>query len=345
MTEVCVSSTPAGRRGLRWTAALGIVAVALLCSSAGVSAASASIESTFAANGPYATSSVNVLPNASGSPQYEIFYPSNYAALGFKSPIVTWGNGTNGNPDEYSILLKHFASWGFTVVASTVPNTGPGVEIAGGVLVAAYENGTAGTPFYNQLDTGNVAAVGHSQGAGGAVNAAVKYPSMFKAVMTFSLPSLSTVTNPFLPANPACPLTATQQENACYFNPAALTVPTFFIGTRGGSDSVIASPATETAFYNSVSGHFAALGLINQTTDPNGTTSAADHNSIMEPPPPGATNVCNQGHPYGYLGYATAWLEAALRGNWAAILAFAGTSPYPEIVNNPNWSGSLTKTG
>jgi hypothetical protein len=25
---------------------------------------------------------------------YDLFLPASYAALGFKSPIVTWGNGT-----------------------------------------------------------------------------------------------------------------------------------------------------------------------------------------------------------------------------------------------------------
>ena len=55
---------------------------------------------------------------------YDLFYPRHYAALGFKSPIVTWGNGTGGTPGNVSTLLRHFASYGFTVIASTLGNTG-----------------------------------------------------------------------------------------------------------------------------------------------------------------------------------------------------------------------------
>ena len=61
--------------------------------------------------------------DATGTAIYDLFYPSDYAALGFKSPIVTCGNGTGGSPAKVSTFLRHLASYGFTVIASTLPNT------------------------------------------------------------------------------------------------------------------------------------------------------------------------------------------------------------------------------
>ena len=162
-----------------------------------------------------------------------------------------------------------------------------------------------------------MAAVGHSQGAGGATRAATSDPATIKTLLTFSLPNTT-----WVGANANCPTAAD-----CMFNTAALTVPAFFISTRGFLDSIIASPATTTGYYNSVSGH-AALGLIKKS---DGKT--ADHNSIQ--------NTANGGNPGGELGYATAWLLYQLRGNTTAAAAFSGAAP--EIASNTNWTGSAAK--
>ena len=161
------------------------------------------------------------------------------------------------------------------------------------------------------------AAVGHSQGAGGAVRAATNDPALITAVLTFSLPNAF-----WARPNPGCPTRAD-----CLPDPAALTQPVFFISTRGPFDSFIASPATERAFYNSTAVH-ASLGIIR---DSGGET--ADHNSIE--------NTAYGGNPAGELGYATAWLEYQLRGNGTAAGAFTGA--HPELASNTNWPGSATK--
>jgi hypothetical protein len=122
-------------------------------------------------------------------------------------------------------------------------------------------------------------------------------------------------------SNPDCPTAAD-----CTAHPAALTRPVFFISTYGFWDSIIASPATEKAFFLSTSVH-AALGIILSSDG-----KPADHTSIENPP---------AGNPGGLLGYATAWLEYQLRGNATAASAFTG--PHPELVSNANWPGSATK--
>src|SRR5919201_3074720 len=110
-------------RGPRVAAALAAaVLLGTLTGAARLPAPGYPVQAAFTSAGPYATTTGTVT-NASGTAIYDLFYPSNYAALGFKSPIVTWGNGTNATPAQVSVLLSHLASYGFTVIASTLPNT------------------------------------------------------------------------------------------------------------------------------------------------------------------------------------------------------------------------------
>src|SRR5690242_11206125 len=272
------------------------------------------VQAAFSGPGPFATTTGTA---TDGSAVYDLYYPSSYAALGFQSPIVTWGNGTGGSPAQVSVLLRHLASYGFTVIASTLPNTGSGREIDAAAHYLAAQDGVASSVFHGHLNVTEVAAVGTSQGATGAVRAATNDPALIKTVMTFSLP------NPVWAApNPDCPTAAD-----CTAHPDALTRPVFFISTHGFWDSIIASPATEKGFFLSAPVH-AALGIITESDG-----KPADHASIADP--------ASGGNPGGFLGYATAWLEYQLRGNATAAGAFTG--PHPELTANPNWPGSAVK--
>ena len=272
------------------------------------------VQAAFSPMGPYATTTGTA---TDGSAVYDLYYPSSYAALGFQSPIVTWGNGTSGSPAQVSVLLRHLASYGFTVIASTLPNTGSGREIDAAAHYLAAQNGVTSSVFHGHLNVTEVAAVGTSQGATGAVRAATSDPALIKTVMTFSLPSAV-----WAAPNPDCPTAAD-----CTAHPDALTRPVFFISTHGFWDSIIASPATEKGYFLSAPVH-AALGIIT-----NSDGKPADHASIADP--------ASGGNPGGFLGYATAWLEYQLRGN--AIAAGAFTGPHPELTANPNWPGSAVK--
>ena len=88
-------------------------------------------------------------------------------------------------------------------------------------------------------------------GQTGAVRATTNDPALIKTVMTFSEPDPI-----FSVPNPDCPTAAD-----CTAHPAALTRPVFSIATYGFWDSIIASPATERAFFLGTSVH-AALGII-----------------------------------------------------------------------------------
>lgn len=269
------------------------------------------VQAAYARPGPYATTTGTVT-DAAGTAIYAEYYPASYAALGFKSPIVTWGDGTGGTPAGTAVFLRHLASYGFTVIATTLPNTGSGREIDAAARYLIAQDSIPGSPFYRHLNVTKVAAAGLSQGAGGAVRAATTDPSLYTTVLTFSLPNTF-----WVGPNPDCPTRAD-----CLYDPAALTQPVFFISTHGPFDAIIASPATERAFFHSTTVH-AALGIILYSGH-----QLADHNSIAV-------------HPAGFLGYATAWLEYRLRRSTTAARAFTG--PHPELLSNPNWPGSALK--
>lgn len=303
-------------RGARVAAALSAALIlATLTGAARQPAVSYPVQAAFTPTGPYATT--ETVTDATGTAIYDLVYPSNYAALGFKSPIVTWGNGTDGTPAKVSTFLNHLASYGFTVIASTLLNTGSGNEIDAAARYLVAQDSAPGSVFHGHLAVNKVAAVGTSQGATGAVRAATNDPALIKTVMTFSEP------NPIWAAsNPDCPTAAD-----CTADPAALTQPVFFVSTHGFWDSIIASPATEKAFFLSVTVH-AALGIIL-----NSDGQPADHASIQD--------TADGGNPGGFLGYATAWLEYQLRGNATAAGAFTGA--HPELVSNTNWPGSAAR--
>jgi hypothetical protein len=263
------------------------------------------VEAAYTPPGPYATTTSSVTDSA-GNAIYDLYYPGDYAALGFQSPIVTWGNGTDDIPPQYSTLLGHLASYGFTVIGTTSLTTGSGVEIGDAAHYLVTQAGTAGSLFYGNLDVNRVAAVGHSQGAGGATRAALNNPALIKTLMTFSLPITYWLNGPDI---------------------AQLTRPAFLSSTHGIWDSVIAPPVIERIYYEILTVP-AALGIILESDG-----KPADHASIVDPD--------YGGNPGGELGYATAWLAYQLRGDPIAATAFTGATP--ELVSNSNWPGSAVK--
>ncbi len=274
------------------------------------------VEAAFSAPGPFATTTGTV---TEGSTQlYDLYYPSNYGALKFKSPIVTWGNGTGAASDQYSSLLLQFASYGFTVIATTLQNTGSGREMDEAAHYLVKMDTTKGSVFDGHLNVHRAAAVGHSQGATGAARVAIMDPTLISTLITFGLPAPSLAAK-----NPDCPVVTDCEENM-----ASVHQPTFLVTTRGSEDSYIASPKVERGYFNQVKGR-AALGII---TESGGVK--VDHTSIE--------NAAIGGNPGEEIAYATAWLEYTLRGNRQAAGAFTGS--HPELTSNPDWTGSLVKS-
>jgi len=290
--------------------------IAAVPASAGAAAVQPPIETAFSAPGPFATTTGTVMDGSTA--EYDLYYPLDYHSVKFKSPIVTWGNGTGAASDQYSSLLLQFASYGFTVIATTLQNTGSGREMDAAAHYLVKMDATRGSVFDGHLNVHRVAAVGHSQGATGAARVAIMDPTLISSLITFSIPAAK-----FAATNPDCPVVSDCEENM-----ALVRQPTFLISTHGSEDSYISSPSVDRAYFNEVKGR-AALGIIKESGG-----VKTDHTSIE--------NAAIGGSPDEEIAYATAWLEFTLRGNREAAGAFTGA--HPELTSNPDWPGSMVKS-
>ena len=154
----------------RICALLVVVCLCLVAGTATASAATAngcpSVGTNWADSGPFA---VSVAENGAGT---RVYRPAALGTLGCTThPVIIWGNGTGTTPDSYDTLLRHWASHGFIVAAADTTQAGNGREMLKGLDWIQAQNQNSASPFFGKVDMGHVAAAGHSQGGGGAVNA------------------------------------------------------------------------------------------------------------------------------------------------------------------------------
>lgn len=231
-----------------------IALVALVCALAGLVGASSSalaapIEAAYQAAGPWAVSTATVT-DANGRAIYQLSYPTDLGRGGVRHPIVTWGNGSLATPADYPGVLTHLASWGFAVVASTSSTTGKGTELLAGAQYLVAQAGDPASPFYGKLDTAHVGAAGHSQGAGGTINATTRSGGLITSSAIYALPA---------------PIWVSRGDE---FDVRALTTPAFFMG--GQWDVLIAGPGVVSDYFRAAGGPAAAAVL-----------KGADHNTIQ----------------------------------------------------------------
>ena len=154
----------------RISALLATVCLCLLAAAGSASAATAngcpSVGERWADNGPYTVTSYQSGTGAT------IYRPAQLGTLGCTThPVIIWGNGTGTTPASYDVLLRHWASHGFVIAAANTTQAGNGREMLKGLDYLQAQNATSGSPLFGMLDMNHVAAAGHSQGGGGAVNA------------------------------------------------------------------------------------------------------------------------------------------------------------------------------
>ena len=123
--------------------------------------------------GPFATVTENDVGPAAGVGEdggapvaFTMFRPKDLSQGGLCHPVITWGNGTGSNPSLYKVLLNHFASHGFVVIASDSPNVGQGSPppMVAGVTWVLQQNEDPTSELYQKIDTTHIGATGHSQG-------------------------------------------------------------------------------------------------------------------------------------------------------------------------------------
>ena len=119
-----------------------------------------------------------------GLPGHTIFHPADLDAVGYKLPIVAWGNGgcRNSN-EEFRYFLTHLTAMGVFVIANGPPeNPYHPEELAGladpqpqklvdAIDWALKENAGPGSRYYNRLDPSRIVVMGQSCGGWEAVAA------------------------------------------------------------------------------------------------------------------------------------------------------------------------------
>lgn len=249
--------------------------------------------------------------------KYDLYYPTTLGAGGFKHPILTWGNGSFGKPSQVAYLLNHMASWGFVVIASEDPMTGSGQTILDAAKFLVSANSNSASIFFNKLDVSEIGAFGHSQGAGGAINALIKSGGLIKTVIPIELPAQIWC------AFPPCLDTSSLTTGSVFFIDGSLDIP---ISPPTQPPGTTGEQSIE-AYYNAVPNSAAKI---------KGTLIGPSHNDVTgQPDCKTAVQPCVNGV-YGYLGYPTAWMMYQLQNDNYAHGAF--TSGTGEMFSQPlNW--------
>jgi pimeloyl-ACP methyl ester carboxylesterase len=177
---------------------------------------------------------------------YTFVYPTDLGTGGTRHPIITWGNGTSISANatcSYRAALERLASRGFVIVAANSGSVGDGKAMLSGADLLVQENADPSSLFYGKLDTTRIGAVGHSQGAGGAVNATLMSAGRITSVVALAF------TSTFWWWVVGHPVPDT----------AALTAPVLFL--RGAKDR-LATEAWQQSCYDGVSGAAVKASLV-----------------------------------------------------------------------------------
>jgi pimeloyl-ACP methyl ester carboxylesterase len=296
-------------------------------------------------------------------PGYTVVYPYPFDPERNDYPVVVWANGTDivelfglGLPSNttcyYEDVLKHLASWGYVVIAPNDGQTGSGEELEYAVDVAQWLDAAPNNPFQGKLDTDRIAAAGHSQGAVGAMNAAINLnePSadpVIDSVLAISMPDKEWIALANSEIVPLCQPTGCEPINP----PDAtdqLDVPIFFARGTG-----LHNVGCEIDDYFSDQTHVDwrpmdtsapyVFATVEVDVPQENTAYLCDPPTVVVIPVP--PFILEFPHPVALyphidlshaLGYITAWLDYTVRGCFGfAPVAFTGATP--EISQNSRW--------
>lgn len=255
-------------------------------------------------------------PNVAPSQDHTFVYSAGIGFGGSDHPIVVFGVGTNvgGVADpvcQYEGMLEHLASWGFVVVSPNDGNVGDGVAMLDAVNEIVSLNDDMSSPFHDKLDTSNIATFGHSQGAGGAVNAAIDSNGLVTSVLTWGFPDPLWWGTPFP-------------------DMSDVDVPVFFIRGSDFWEDIISPESTNQTVFNAVTGPAAKATVCGDEWDLPGN-DCADGDGAAH------LNMTNA------IGYSTAWLMYTLAdGAFDSDDVFVGSTP--EIATNGGWENWQSKS-
>lgn len=277
------------------------------------------IEKKYYANGPWpVTVVIGVLCCDSKGNLFDVYYPTNLGASGFSHPIITWGNGTGAVSNNVAYFLKHMASWGFVVIATQDHATGSGQTILDAANFLVSANANPASIFYSKLNISQIGAIGHSQGAGGAINAMLNSAGVIKTVIPIELPGQQ-----FSFTSGTSIDTSNITQGSVFFVDGSLDIPV----SPPTQSASVAGLQSIAAYYNAVPNSVKKL---------KGTLIGPTHNDVTgQPSCQTAAIPCFNGV-YGYLGYPTAWMMDQLQGDSYAHGAFVQTTG-EMFTGTKNW--------
>ncbi|GAB5453622.1 MAG: hypothetical protein Hals2KO_39500 [Halioglobus sp.] len=203
-------------------------------------------------------------------------------------PVVVWGNGSGGTPEgNYPEFLRKIASWGYVITATNHEEVGTGAPLLESLDHLRLLESDAGYILHGQIDFSAVAAVGHSQGAGGSTKLAIDTGDVHTLV-PLALPAPQFVFEP---------------EKA--FDTADVDVPMFIVGAVG---DFISDTPTVQAYFNAHPDSAAMAMVANSPAIIPHLEWAENGGGVSR-------------------AYIIAWLEYILRSDSFASGAFTGENP------------------
>ncbi len=257
------------------------------------------IEQYYRLPGTYAVKSIIISKKnpAYGNYKYKVWYPAVMEHRDRSWPMVLMLNGTGGSCDNDEPLYEHLASWGFLVVGNTDSQTGLGYSAEYGLEQMQKLNETAGSLFYQKVDTKHMGIVGYSQGGAGAFHALERQGGdQYATIVTVSAVTKS--------------ISQKLHLKSWLYDTGRVKIPAFMVAGTGPLDRKLITPLSE------MKENFQKLQNEDSVM---GRRKRADHLEIQE-------------HADAYI---TAWLRWQLKGDPYAKRVFAGEDP--EIERNPGW--------
>jgi hypothetical protein len=223
---------------------------------------------------------------------------------GFKHPVIAWANGTGVPTADYALILRHWASWGFIVVASDDTTTGLGESTTDAATYMVALGINAASPFQGKVDGNHIGVSGHSQGGLTAIHLFAKRPDLFKA----SIPYNATTIGLGLVFGAANALDLTQVKSGSIF-------------FMGGATDPLGNSVFQLTDY---------LATANAAGKALGSLASAGHDSLVKVP------TCTSPDCVAARGYATAWMMWKLQNAADGPAAFAaGSGEFTR--SHPQW--------
>lgn len=107
--------------------------------------------------------------------KYLIYYPADMESTQSRYPVIVYSNGSNVMGSQCTPLFKHWASWGFVVIAHEDKSTWSGESSDKALSYLLEENNNSESIFFGKIDLENIGITGHSQGGVSVFNAATNF--------------------------------------------------------------------------------------------------------------------------------------------------------------------------